>query len=164
MFVLKSDERTVTLQVLHGREEAESLVAEREGSRLRSVWQHQDGRSASLEVAPNEESVHSTVTIGGDSFEIDSPGWQHGFLLASAIKERDYPTSSDISAFVDRARNDDSLKSEMKAMIRMMDGPDGVIIACIAFCAACALDFVLSCFQCIICAGGGVAESPRSYR
>jgi hypothetical protein len=148
----------------------ETMVQRRDGHAETIDWHSSDGRSARLMIAPSKEGyLRSDVTIGNESFTVESDRESHGFALARALKSRDYPRSQYLSALVDRARDDQRLRAQIgEAGREMMLIPNGVIWACAAICLACAGEFVIACFRCLICiervGGGGIAISGVKTR
>src|SRR5438132_11865205 len=97
------------------------------------------------------EKARSKIELNDQTFEVQSPVCEHGWHLKKAVKDKKLPKMPHIQLFVDNMKKSDKMRRDLQRQtnyLNMMIAPDVVIAACVAVCAACALDFVFACFQC----------------
>jgi hypothetical protein len=153
-YLLEGTDSSETVRVFKNGKQIEESSLRHSGHDWILDASDQEGRKISLFIGGTKERVTTVVTVGGETFSVESAAGEHGMSLMREINKRNYPKPLYIKALVERFRTDSKLRKQVtdrRLAIVAQAGPNGILVACAAVCAVCGLGGVFACFTCLLC-------------
>jgi hypothetical protein len=154
-YSIKGTNSWETVTVLKAGKTVEETTLRHSGHDWILEARDEQNREIRLVVHPTKERIKTDVTLGGESFSVESIASEHGMRLGQQVKKRNYPMTMHTKVFADKFATDVKFRRDIRAQNRLhlpiIAEANGVIAACVAVCAVCGLEGVFACLWCGSC-------------